>query len=171
MDENEGSFSQKLRINASDFHGDVMSSQQSGMRSSRPYLIRALSEWILDNHSTPYVVVDASLPGVHVPVDFIANGQIVLNISPSAVRGLSIQNDALQFSARFGGVPMQVYVPISAVLAIYAKENGQGMVFGQEPGHPGPDGPGADGSDSEDVEVSASEDASSRGKPNLKIVK
>lgn len=148
-----------------------MSSQQSGMRSSRPYLIRALSEWILDNHATPYVVVDASLPGVHVPGDFIANGQIVLNISPSAVRGLSIQNDALQFSARFGGVPMQVYVPISAVMAIYAKENGQGMVFGQEPGNPGPDGPGPEEDQADDGDSAGADDGGSRGKPNLKIVK
>lgn len=148
-----------------------MSSQQSGMRSSRPYLIRALSEWILDNHATPYVVVDASLPGVHVPGDFIANGQIVLNISPSAVRGLSIQNDALQFSARFGGVPMQVYVPIAAVMAIYAKENGQGMVFGQEPGNPGPDGPGPEEDQADDGDAASADDSGSRGKPNLKIVK
>lgn len=148
-----------------------MNSQQLGMRSSRPYLIRALSEWILDNHTTPYVVVDASMPGVHVPGDFIANGQIVLNISPSAVRGLSIQNDALQFSARFGGVPMQVYVPISAVLAIYAKENGQGMVFGQEPGHPGPEGPGQGEDQPEATDPSGADEGAARGKPNLKIVK
>lgn len=150
-----------------------MSSQQSGMRSSRPYLIRSLSEWILDNHATPYVVVDASMPGVHVPGDYVANGQIVLNISPSAVRGLSIQNDALQFSARFGGVPMQVYVPIPAVLAIYAKENGQGMVFGQEPGNPGPDGPGEDEPGPRESGSPSSDEGSARGsgKPNLKIVK
>jgi stringent starvation protein B len=149
-----------------------MSSQQAGMRSSRPYLVRALSEWILDNHTTPYVVVDAGMPGVHVPSDYVANGQIVLNISPSAVRGLSIQNDALQFSARFGGVPMQVYVPISAVLAIYAKENGQGMVFGQEPGSPGPDGPGRDDDESGSDDSPSDEGAARSGsKPNLKIVK
>lgn len=149
-----------------------MSSQQLGMRSSRPYLIRALSEWILDNQATPHVVVDASLPEVHVPTNFIANGQIVLNISPSAVRDLLIGNDALSFSARFGGVPMQVYVPISAILAIYAKENGQGMVFGQEPGDPDPDGsdgeegrvPGQSASDSDDS-------SSATRKPSLKIVK
>ena len=152
-----------------------MSSQPSRMRSSRPYLIRSLSEWILDNHATPYVVVDASMPGVHVPAEFVANGQIVLNISPSAVRALSIQNDALQFSARFGGVPMQVYVPIPAVLAIYAKENGQGMVFGQEPGSPGPDGPGHEEGPSRESDAGATDEASSRNnskpKPNLKIVK
>lgn len=149
-----------------------MSSQQSGMRSSRPYLIRALSEWILDNQATPHVVVDASLPGVHVPTNFIANGQIVLNISPSAVRDLSIGNEALAFSARFGGVPMQVYVPISAILAVYAKENGQGMVFGQEPGDPDPNGSERDESDKPDKEVSDSGgEPSGARKPSLKIVK
>lgn len=148
-----------------------MNSQQAGMRSSRPYLVRALSEWILDNHATPYVVVDAGMSGVHVPKDFVANGQIVLNISPSAVRDLSISNDALQFSARFGGVPMQVYVPIDAVLAIYARENGQGMVFGQEPGSPGPGGGSLKKEPGDAKEQS--EDASPKGgsKPSLKIVK
>ncbi|MCG8609389.1 MAG: ClpXP protease specificity-enhancing factor [Pseudomonadales bacterium] len=132
------------------------------MNPSRPYLLRALNEWILDNHLTPYVVVDAGIKGVEVPSDYVSNGQIVLNISPGAVKGLLISNDALEFSARFGGVPMQVYVPVQAVMAIYAKENGQGMVFGAEPGAPGPDGPGP-----------ASPDSASSGakKPSLKVVK
>ncbi|ARU58706.1 starvation protein B [Oleiphilus messinensis] len=132
------------------------------MNPSRPYLLRALNEWILDNHLTPYVVVDAGIKGVEVPSDYVSNGQIVLNISPGAVKGLLISNDALEFSARFGGVPMQVYVPVQAVMAIYAKENGQGMVFGAEPGAPGPDGPGP-----------ASSDSTSSGakKPSLKVVK
>lgn len=104
------------------------------MTPSRPYLLRALNEWILDNESTPFVVVDATLSGVDVPRDFVSNGQIVLNISPGAVRNLVIDDERLEFTARFGGVPRLVSVPIFAIVAIYAKENGQGMVFGSEPG-------------------------------------
>lgn len=131
------------------------------MTSSRPYLLRALQEWILENQMTPYVVVDASLPNVQVPQDFVSNGQIVLNISPGAVRGLNIGNDYLEFNARFGGVPMQVVAPVQAVLAIYAKENGQGMVFGAEPGGDSP--PEGGGS----AKPSGSDDR----KPRLKVVK
>lgn len=80
------------------------------MTSSRPYLVRAFNEWILDNDCTPYIVVDAGVQGVQVPTEHVANGQIVLNISPGAVRGLVIGNGALEFSARFGGVPMQVFI-------------------------------------------------------------
>ncbi|MFE8072783.1 ClpXP protease specificity-enhancing factor [Marinobacteraceae bacterium S3BR75-40.1] len=135
------------------------------MSSSRPYLIRALNEWILDNGATPYVVVDASMPGVQVPRDYVANDQIVLNISPSAVKGLVVRNDAVEFNARFGGVPMQVFVPIRAVLAVYAKENGQGMVFGQEPGNPDPEGPGNGPDEGQESPPKGG------GKPNLKVVK
>ncbi|MDX5299313.1 MAG: ClpXP protease specificity-enhancing factor, partial [Gammaproteobacteria bacterium] len=104
------------------------------MTPSRPYLVRALHEWILDNGLTPYLVADTTDKRVQVPVQFATNGQITLNIGPTAVRGLSISNDAVEFNARFGGVPMQVYIPHACVLAIYARENGQGMVFGREPG-------------------------------------
>lgn len=101
--------------------------------SSRPYLARALYQWLLDNELTPYIVVDAEQPGVEVPRQFVQNGQIVLNLSPGAVRDLFMENDALGFSARFGGQPMRVMVPTSALVAIYARENGVGMVFGHEP--------------------------------------
>jgi stringent starvation protein B len=104
------------------------------MTPSRPYLIRALNEWLVDNDLTPHIAVDALIKGVVVPEQFISDGQIILNISPSAVVGLSIDEHAVSFSARFGGVPMNVYVPMCAVLAIYARENGAGMGFGQEPG-------------------------------------
>jgi len=140
------------------------------MTPSRSYLVRALNDWILDNELTPYVVVDASLSEVEVPRDFVSNGQIVLNISPTAVKGLTIGNEYLEFSARFGGVPQQVIVPILAILAIYAKENGQGMVFGSEPG-------GApDPSDRNSLrEVPKSESSSKSSlkatKPSLKVVK
>lgn len=111
------------------------------MTPSRPYLLRALNEWILENDCTPYVLVDAGLPGVQVPEDYVNNGQIVLNISTSAVKSLYIDDDGLSFNARFGGVPIDLYVPMVAILAIYAKENGQGMVFGNEAGAPDPNEP------------------------------
>ena len=128
------------------------------MTPSRPYLLRALNEWILDNNMTPYLVVDAGIQGVQVPQDFVTDGQIVLNICPTAVVGLTVDNEAVEFSARFGGVPMQVYVPFAAIMAIYAKENGQGMVFGSEPGSPDPDQP------TEDKKEKVT-------KPSLKVVK
>ena len=103
------------------------------MTSSRPYLVRAFNEWILDNDCTPYIVVDAGVQGVQVPTEHVANGQIVLNVAPNAVRGLMIENDAIGFNARFGGHPMQVMIPMPALIAIYARENGAGMVFGHEP--------------------------------------
>lgn len=103
------------------------------MLSSRPYLARGLYEWLLDNEHTPYVVVDAEQAGVVVPRQFVQNGQIVLNVGPTAVRDLHIENDAITFGARFGGQPMQVVVPMPALIAIYARENGVGMVFGHEP--------------------------------------
>jgi len=139
------------------------------MTSSRPYLIRAFNEWILDNDCTPYIVVDAGVQGVQVPAEHVANGQIVLNISPGAVRGLVIGNNALEFSARFGGVPMQVFIPLQAVMAIYAKENGEGMVFGSEPGTPEPSGPGP-GRGNRSRSAGQGEERPS-GRPTLKVVK
>ncbi|AQU82047.1 MULTISPECIES: ClpXP protease specificity-enhancing factor [unclassified Halomonas] len=103
------------------------------MKSSRPYLARALYEWLLDNELTPYLVVDATQPGVEIPRQFVQNGQIVLNVAPTAVRDLFMENQAIGFSARFGGQPMQVMIPTPALIAIYARENGAGMVFGHEP--------------------------------------
>lgn len=147
-----------------------MSSQEMTMSSSRPYLIRAFHDWILDNNATPYIVVDAGQDGVQVPMDFVSNGQIVLNISPSAAHGLLLGDADLQFNARFGGVPMRVYVPVSAVMAIYAKENGQGMVFGSEPGLP-PDPGSGPSSDSTPETPHKKADESKSGKPKLKVVK
>jgi len=104
------------------------------MMSSRPYLIRAMREWISDNGLTPYILVDASASGAVVPEQFIENGKIVLNISERAAEGLHQDNDWILFSARFNGHAMDISVPISAVLAIYAKENGQGMVLDKDEG-------------------------------------
>lgn len=106
----------------------------SDIKPSRPYLLRALFEWVLDNNMTPHIAVDATLQGVQVPEQFVQDGQITLNIAPSAVQGLLIDDQGLSFSARFGGVPMNVYVPIIAVMAIFTRENGMGMGFGMEPG-------------------------------------
>ncbi|MBY5969348.1 ClpXP protease specificity-enhancing factor [Halomonas denitrificans] len=103
------------------------------MKSSRPYLARALYEWLLDNELTPYIVVDAEYDNVEVPRQFVQNGQIVLNLGPSAVRDLHMGNDMIRFSARFSGKSELLFVPIPALIALYARENGVGMVFGHEP--------------------------------------
>lgn len=99
------------------------------MTPNRPYLLRALSEWILDNDCTPYIIVSAERKDVLVPERFVEDGRIVLNISPSAVRNLLIENDRVEFDCRFSGEPFHVHVVMDAILAIYAKETGQGMAF------------------------------------------
>ncbi len=102
------------------------------MTSNRPYLIRALYDWLVDNDLTPHLLVEANADDVSVPSQFIEDGKIVLNIGPAAVRYLELGNDSIQFEARFGGAPMQVAFPPSAVLGIYARENGRGMLFPDE---------------------------------------
>lgn len=102
------------------------------MISTRPYLIRAFYEWIVDSGCTPHIVVNAELPNVEVPRAYVESGQIVLNIAMQAVQGLGLNNDAVSFQARFGGVAHDIFVPVSAVMAIYARENGRGMVFSEE---------------------------------------
>lgn len=102
------------------------------MTSNRPYLLRAVHEWICDNGLTPHIVVDAGKPGVQVPPQAISDGRIVLNLAPRAVAHLEIGNDAITFVARFGGVSQTVNVPIAAVQAIYARENGQGMLLAED---------------------------------------
>jgi stringent starvation protein B len=121
------------------------------MTSHRPYLLRALYEWISDNGMTPHLLVDAGQPGVQVPPHTIKDGKVVLNIAARAVTKLELGNDAVRFTARFGGVSHPVSVPVSAVLAIYARETGQGMALpedatsaeaGDEPPMPPPDAGG-----------------------------
>ena len=102
------------------------------LTSTKPYLVRALYDWINDNNCTPHIVVNAEADNVEIPKQYVEDGRITLNISPEAVRNLQITNDFLEFSARFNGVTTQLYTPIAAILAIYAKENGHGMVFGEE---------------------------------------
>ncbi|ABZ78167.1 Stringent starvation protein B [Shewanella halifaxensis HAW-EB4] len=96
---------------------------------NRPYLLRAYYDWLMDNQLTPHVVVDAYVPGTQVPQQYVKDGQIVLNITESAVGGLQITNEFIEFSARFGGVPQQVLLPMASIVAIYARENGAGTVF------------------------------------------
>ncbi len=108
----------------------------SEMNSSRPYLIRAMYEWMVDSGMTPHLLVDASDAAVQVPRQHIEEGKIVLNIGPAAVQGLELGNAEVRFNARFGGAPMDVRVPVNRVLAIYTRENGQGMMFEPEDGPP-----------------------------------
>ena len=118
------------------------------MTSSRPYIIRALYEWIIENNCTPYILVNAFDDGVEVPQEHVRDGQIVLNISPVAVTDLQLGNDRLDFEGRFAGIPKRVFVPIAAVCGIYAKENGQGMIFDPSISPPEPLGPDDAGPDS-----------------------
>lgn len=134
------------------------------MTSSRPYMIRALYEWIVDNRSTPYLLVDAHGDGVSVPQDFVnKDGQIILNISPGAVKDLDISNERVYFNARFGGIPTDIFVPCTAILGIYARENGQGMIFEPEGSQPVPPTPTNGGGSSPDTKESK--------RPSLKVVK
>jgi stringent starvation protein B len=110
------------------------------MKSRRPYLLRAMHEWISDSQCTPHVVVDASVAGVEVPRQYVKDGKIVLNVSWNATGQLQMGNEELSFNGRFGGASMQVRVPVAAVVAIYARETGQGMVFADEAGEPPPEG-------------------------------
>jgi len=102
------------------------------MTSNRPYLLRALYEWITDNGLTPHVLVDASYDGVDVPEHAIQQGKVVLNIASSATEHLRLENDTILFKARFSGQPYKITVPMASVIAIYARENGQGMMFAQD---------------------------------------
>lgn len=102
------------------------------MTPSRPYLIRALYEWIVENNFSPYLLVNTKVSGVQVPQEHIVNDKIIFNVSPRAVKDLHLGNDAVEFNGRFGGKPRFISVPIRAVLAIYAKENGRGMVFNDD---------------------------------------
>lgn len=98
----------------------------------RPYLLRAYYDWLVDNDFTPYLVVDATYWGVNVPVEYVKDGQIVLNLSSNATGNLVLANDFIQFNARFKGVSRELYIPMGAALAIYARENGDGVMFEPE---------------------------------------
>lgn len=122
------------------------------MTSHRPYLLRALWEWIADNGMTPHLLVDATRPGVRVPPHTVKDGKVVLNIADRAVARLEMGNDAVSFSARFAGASHAVVVPVPAILAIYARETGQGMALPEDMGGtpaPGPDEPAGSSQGSE----------------------
>ena len=127
----------------------------SSATSKRPYLIRAMHDWMSDNKLTPHIVVDAAHPNVRVPEDQVTDGKIILNVSNLATRQLNLGNDWLEFEARFDGVPHHLSIPVAAVLGIYARESGQGMIFTEEGSEQDPpDGSGPSGS-----------------RPNLRVVK
>ncbi len=102
------------------------------MNSNKPYLLRAVYEWILDNKVTPHIVIHADNPDANVPLQYVEDGKIILNISPTAAQNLLIDNDGVSFNARFAGKPFSIYAPMGAVLALYANENGEGMMFEPE---------------------------------------
>ena len=118
----------------------MSSTSSMTMSPSRPYLLRAIYDWLLDNNMTPHLLVNAELEGVNVPMQFVQDGRIILNLSPSAIQNLVLDNEEVLFSARFSGRPFSIYIPMQAVLGIYAKENGQGTMFKEEDGFNFPDG-------------------------------
>jgi stringent starvation protein B len=139
--------------------------RRQSMTPSRPYFVRAVYEWLNDNSMTAHVVINALATGVQVPVQHVQDGRITLNIAPGAVRDLFIDNDGLSFSARFGGIPTNIYAPMQAVLAIYARENGQGMFFeNDEEFDPPP-------ADSVGTAAKKPEPAPAPKRPGLRIVK
>jgi stringent starvation protein B len=159
--------------------------KMQNMTPRRPYLLRAFYEWLVDNELTPHLVVAADLPGVRVPLEFVQDGQIVLNVAPRAVGNLEMGNEALSFHARFGGRPHSVIVPIYAVQAIYARENGAGTMFDPEEAYEDLMEQ-ASFADEQEVSLTSIESSkpslsdsddeptppsSSRGRPSLKIVK
>ena len=137
------------------------------MNSSRPYLVRALYEWIVDNDCTPHMLVNSDYPKVQVPAGFASDGQIVLNVSPTAVRQLHMDNEAVSFEGRFGGVPHTLYVPIPAIMGVYARENGPGMVFDLEESLEADDEVEPD----DDGPPPGTEPPRPTGRPSLKVVK
>lgn len=133
------------------------------MSALKPYLIRAIYEWINDNSLTPYLLVNARAENVVVPAQFVQDdGRIVLNLRPQAIQALDMSNDYIEFSARFSGTPMRVSIPVRAVLAIYALENGRGMMFDDEHDHDDEPTPPPE---------KATEKPPEKKRPSLKVVK
>jgi len=136
--------------------------------SRRPYLLRAMHEWMTDSALTPHVIVDAGRPGVEVPTAYVKDGKIVLNLSWTATQHLTLGNEWIEFDARFGGVSHRVRVPVSAVMGVYARETGEGMVFsdGEPEPPPGEAAPGPGGSPPE-----GGKPPPDRKRPKLAVVK
>lgn len=133
------------------------------MTPRNPYLIRGLYEWLLDNEVTPYILVNASHEKVSIPDGIATDGKVVLNLAPGAIRDLEMTNQYLSFSARFNGVAQNIYCPMEAVLAIYARENGEGMMFAIE----------EEGSAENNKKTNRTDnkDKSKKNRPGLKVVK
>ena len=136
-----------------------MTTTTTAMTSSRPYLIRSIYDWIVDNHLTPYLLVNAEYPGVEIPLEYVTAGRVILNISPESCRGLHLDNDTIVLTTRFSGRTVQLALSPGAVLAIYAKENGRGMEFNEEDGDLPPSGDSGGGQ------------GSTGRKPALRLVK
>jgi stringent starvation protein B len=154
-----------------------MHTEDQPLSSTKPYLTRAIYEWILDNGLTPHLLVDAGYPGTEVPAQFVQDGQIILNLAPTAVRNLVMGNEWISFGARFSGTPYELLIPSEAVLGIFSRENRQGMVFAA-PEYPGQDAPEPEG----DIQAPGGPTKSTpspedprggkpKGGPRLKVVK
>jgi stringent starvation protein B len=140
------------------------------MSSNRPYLLRAIYDWISDNNLTPYVLVDAGIEGVRVPPQVIKNGQVVLNLAMRAVANLDLGNEWISFQARFSGVSQTINIPVQAVLALYAQENGQGMMFPAEEGGDSPPPNAPDDTPSSPLGADETSEKPKRG-AHLRVVK
>lgn len=140
----------------------MSSSTSEQMSSSRPYLVRAIYQWVVDNNHTPHMLVDAGGGDVQVPEQFVQDGRIILNVAPQAVQGLDLGDEFISFSARFAGRPQQIFVPVQRVMAVYSRENGQGMMFGEDDG---PTPPPSDGGKTPESQPKSS------GRPGLRVVK
>jgi len=136
--------------------------KEKPISSKRPYLLRAMHEWMSDNGLTPHIVVDAGREGVQVPTEHVQNGKIILNVSYEATEAFQLSNEQLTFTARFGGVARPISVPCDAVMGIYARESGQGMIFTDDELPAPPEQPGQGDSDGDDEPP---------GRGHLKIVK
>jgi stringent starvation protein B len=143
------------------------------MTPSRPYLLRAFYDWLLDNELTPHLLVNAEVPHTMVPRQYVKDGQIVLSIAPQAVVGLQMDNEAVSFSARFGGSPFQVYIPMAAIVAIQARENGAGTFSRRSPPtRPGWPPPVRKDEVATPPEMGESQPSTGKkGKPNLRVIK
>lgn len=131
------------------------------MRTNKPYLIRAFYEWIVDNGCTPFLMVNALSPHCKVPGEFVQNGEITFNISTDAIRDLKLGNDAIEFRASFSGIVHVIFVPIHAVLAVYAQENNEGMFFDYDED---------EAAGWEGVSTDSSAKTSEKGRGHLKLV-
>lgn len=138
-----------------------MVDQPNDMSTNRPYLLRALHQWIVDNGMTPHILVNAEVDNIQVPVSAIRNGKVVLNVDPAAVQNLEIGNDYLTCSARFNGSAQSLFVPIFAILAVYARENGQGMMFADEVGK----------SDHDEQSQTSKSTSSNKDRSHLQVIK